>query len=143
MEIIIKEIIEINRKKSKIVFESRFGYGIAIWVGEKPEIGKTYYVETTIEEDFIYGKNLIKSSSINYSITMEHEKLILNGRIERIYDDDVIILSIGKSNNIMLEVNSTDLLTLGDFIQIKVKELLIFDTNIWYLYLEKLIIKID
>lgn len=130
MEIIIKEILKETPEGVLIWFETEIGSAKAEWYGEKPEINSKYFVEFTIEDELIWGKNILKINEKNPLIDYKNDKLIFQGKVNLIYEDGVIVVLLTPSSFIMIDLKNANLVTLGDFVRIIASKVTVFDCRI-------------
>ncbi|MFX1449915.1 MAG: hypothetical protein ACFFCM_03665 [Promethearchaeota archaeon] len=130
MEIKVRRIIEQSNDKIIISFETDFGSGVAEWDGEAPKVGSKYFIEFTIDDKFVWGENVSKALEKEPLIDYQQNNLIIQGKINQIYDDGVIIISLAPSNSIMLDLKSTNFIKSGDFVKIIASKVKIFNSNI-------------
>jgi hypothetical protein len=130
MQIIVKRIIEKSKDRILIWFETKFGSGAAEWDGDAPKVGSKYFIEFGINDKFIWGENIRKSTENKPLIDYQSNNLIIQGKIDQIHDDGIIILSLTPSYSIMLDVGNTNLIKPGDFIEITANKVKLFNTNI-------------
>ena len=71
-----------------------FGDIIVIWKGDKPDIGKAYYVELDIDGVYVWGQDIALSKE-NISITSNEESTSLSGIFESIDDGEYSVLRMG------------------------------------------------
>jgi len=87
--------ISVNEVINDIVHGSTcFGNIIVIWKGNRPEIGKTYYVELDIDGVYVWGQDIVLSNE-NISIISNEESTSLSGIFESIDDDGYSVLRMG------------------------------------------------
>ena len=130
MKIIVKQIIEKTKDRVLIRFKTDFGYGVAEWDGETPKVGSKYFVEFTIDDKFIWGENISRALENEPLIDYQQKNLIIQGKIDQIYNDGVIIFSLAPSNSIMLDLENTNFIKPGDFVKIIANKVKIFNSNI-------------
>ena len=133
MEITIKKILEKTPSGVNVWFESELGRGKAEWYGSIPRIGAKYFIEFGIDEKFIKGDNFVKSTSNNSFIEYSNNKLVLEGKVDQIHKDGVIILRLdgpSSSDLIMIEFENPNLVKEGDFIRIMTDRVKLFDINL-------------
>ncbi len=130
MKIIVKRIIERSKDRILIWFETKFGSGAAKWDGETPNVGSKYFVEFNINDKLLWGENINKITENKPLIDYQRNNLIIHGKIDQIYDDGVIVISLSPASSIMLDVKKTDLIKVGDFIEIMASKVTLYNSNI-------------
>ncbi|NVM01685.1 MAG: hypothetical protein HWN67_05090 [Candidatus Helarchaeota archaeon] len=130
MKIIVKRIIEQSNDRVLIWFETDFGSGAAEWDGETPKIGSKYFIEFGINDKFVWGENIRKSIEEKPLIDYKDKNLMIQGKVDQIYDDGVIVISLSPSNSIMLDLENTNFIKSGDFIEIIANKVKLFNSNI-------------
>ncbi|HDT6507603.1 TPA: hypothetical protein QFV83_000888 [Klebsiella aerogenes] len=88
----------------KVMFTSLLGNGVAIWVGELPQIGGCYHVELEVNDVFEWGENIDYVKEETSIIRMIEDELLFIAQVLSYEDDGVLTVSIG-GEIIFLDVN--------------------------------------
>lgn len=126
MNIKVKKII---KSKNIILFETSVGIGKGIWMSQVlPKLNNLYEVEFEITDDLVWEKNVFFASDNNEEIKIDSEYLCIQGKVERVEQDGLVIFRLGSSI-IMLD-NFTEPPPSGSFIRFKVRNPQLFNANI-------------
>ena len=90
-------IIHVERISNGVIYGStHFGSINVKWIGAKPVIDKTYYVELDIEDTLVWEQDVMLScSSEIYNITCDGITISLFGVLESVDDDGYSVLRMG------------------------------------------------
>lgn len=96
------KIIEII--DSQVRFSSLLGNGIAIWKGELPQVGYSYFIEFDIDNVFEWGVDITRAKHKAASINTVNSKVIFNAEIISYENDGILTVSLG-GDIIFLEIS--------------------------------------
>ncbi len=133
MEIIIKKILEQTPTGVHVWFDTELGSGKAEWQGDIPAIGKKYFVELDVDDELTWGDNVVRIDSNESLIRYENDKMIIQGKIDQIYEDGILILRLQgstHSDSIMIELGNPNFIKIGDCIRLMARNTKLFDMNL-------------
>lgn len=102
MKIVIEKV-NLYDNPNIIYFSTEFGNAQAIWEGDKPEIGKEYFVEVDIENPLKFEDDLIEFEQDTFSIGMVKDSIFIIGFLESVEDDGYSVLRL-RDNIVTFEV---------------------------------------
>lgn len=126
MKVIIKEVTE-EGQKYHVNFSTEYGNACALWIGEKPQINKEYFVEFEIPDVLCWQKDIIFSDKEECTIGMQNNKFCFIGVFESIEDDGYTVIRLG--DNIISIETQGEPPDLGSNVKITANNLLLYDVN--------------
>lgn len=96
MNIIIEKIIK-NEDLIFVDFSSDFGSSCAVWAGEKPVLGSSYDVEIDIDDDLVWGEDIVTTSKSTCMVSSSENKLCLVAKVISSESDGCLSVALGNS----------------------------------------------
>ncbi len=123
------KVIKIIEDTNEIVFETLFGVGRGHWMTKtSPKLNAYHEVEFEIPDSLVWEENVFLAKNNKELIEIDNKYLNIQGNIEQIDSDGLVVFRIGSS--IILIDEFKDVPPVNSFIQVKISNLRIFDTNI-------------
>ena len=121
------KILEIDQQPSKnfVTFSTEFGVAKALWAGNIPEVYQECFVEFEIPDVLVWGKNIIQSEKLEYSIGMDNDLLYLAGILESVESDGYTVIRLGETI-VSIEADGRPF-KLGTYVKIKTNRLVLYD----------------
>lgn len=97
MKITILKIIEPTALGANVEFSTSFGVGLSYFVGSNLEENQYHDVEISIDDDFVWGENIMPSNKTTPSIAFRARKLYITAQLISGEDEDCTALKIENS----------------------------------------------
>lgn len=120
------DVVSIHEGKALV--KSIYGEAIAEFVGFVPKIGSQYYVELQVNDDLVWGVDIVNSKQKTSRLTIKLGSTEIIAQIESIDPDGVLCLRIGLDTILLIEItNLPTTLAPGAFVELITSNLMIFD----------------
>jgi hypothetical protein len=130
MRATITEVHLHSDKRITVEFDSRFGSASGVWVNEElPVKGQDYDCEVDIFDQLHFGKEITLSQSEGFHIAKDNDNdnVIIQGLLEGSFEDNTICVRFGDT--VILVESSGTPFTLNQYVQLRVKEIGLYDCN--------------
>lgn len=97
MKITILKIIEPTALGANVEFSTSFGVGLSYFVGSDLEENQHHDVEINIDDDFVWGENIMPSNKTSPSIAFRERKLYITAQLISGEDEGCTALKIENS----------------------------------------------
>ncbi|HEX8600847.1 MAG TPA: hypothetical protein VF952_20295 [Chloroflexia bacterium] len=113
---------------TEVTFNTEYGVGKGLWVGEVPNFRSTRDVELDVQEELIWGDTIVEVPSPEFAVSEQGGRTILQGMIESADANEVCVLRIG--NSILLIHVTGSCPSPGMFVSVSTGCVLLYDTNL-------------
>jgi len=127
MNITIENITK-NEESIFVEFVSDLGSSIAVWVGEEPVQGGSYDVEIDIDDDLVWGEDIVTTSKSTCTISSSGNEFCLVAKVISYEDDGCLSVSLGSSV-LLLDVEGAPE-NISGLVECKASEVKLFSTNL-------------
>lgn len=127
MNIIIEKITK-NEDLIFVDFSSDLGSSRAVWAGEKPVLGSSYDVEIDIDDDLVWGEDIVTASKSTCMVSSSENKFCLVAKVISSESDGCLSVALGNSV-LLLDVEGLP----GDIsgvIECNASEVKLYSTNL-------------
>ncbi|WP_131671247.1 hypothetical protein [Pseudomonas parakoreensis] len=128
MVITIASIVKSTHNKILVEYSTPYGKGLSVCKDSPPKANKKLDIEINIDDEFIWGENLIPSTKNAPSISFNLGFTYITGELIAIEDDGCGVLKIGDAI-ILISIEQKKII-LPIFVDIIAKEISIHPTNI-------------
>ena len=99
MQVSLTKINRATDGSTDVTFVSDVGGADAKWGGAYPVTSRSYLVELSLNEDLIWGQNIVPDEFCSHSIEQEGSKIVIKGMLEMydLYDDGTVTIRVGDA----------------------------------------------
>ncbi|HLZ63566.1 MAG TPA: hypothetical protein VKR06_42065 [Ktedonosporobacter sp.] len=128
MNIVITKISMEDSGRILVEFQTCFGDGNALWVGQNPILGNSYVVEIEIPGKLSWGEHILKCNQEESKIENKGDYICLTGILLSVEENGFSVMKI-ENNLVLLEAVGKSF-EKGIFIEVMAKNIIVYDTNI-------------
>jgi|GEM_PF-3489965 len=95
MNIIIIDPLDMTPEGQRVIFSTAIGTPRGILVGKSDvKVDDSYHVEFTLDPSFKWGSNIVIVDDERMQLGFENNQLVLQGKIDTIWDDGSISIDL-------------------------------------------------
>jgi hypothetical protein len=129
MNVKIADILENLLDKYKILVQVDNNEFIAEWGGDKPEENENYDVEIDIDDEFIWGTNIVFSDEKSSSIIQNDEGVKIIAKLDYNSEDNLATLKVYDSV-VIIDVEGIEQDISNEWVEVQCTSIKIYNTNL-------------
>lgn len=129
MNVKIADILENLLDKYKILVQVDNNEFIAEWDGDKPGKNENYDVEIDIDDEFIWGTNIVFSDEKSSSIIQNDEGVEIIAKLDYISEDNLATLKVYDSV-VLIDIEGIEQDISNEWVEVQCTSIKIYNTNL-------------
>ena len=119
----------VSKRNNTVYVKSKCGSFYGIWCSDEPETNREYHIEIDCDQTLVYG-DVQLSNYHEACIESRENSVFVTGILEEIEDGVIILRLLDSIVMIKAYPNAVSPNYIGDFVDIKLKEIKLFDIGI-------------
>lgn len=129
MNVKIAELLENLLDKYRILVQVDNNEFIAEWDGDKPRENENYDVEIDIDDEFIWGTNIVSSDEKFSSIIQNDEGIKIIAKLDYNSEDNLATLKVYDSV-VLIDVEGIEQDISNEWVEVQCTSIKIYNTNL-------------